>query len=140
MSTTGVKVVIDTNTFITTLCTKSPNRWIFDKIRTGEFELCVSNEILWEYEEILTQKTNETVARNVIDFLLISPFVHFIDVFFNWQLIRADPDDNKFVDCGIAANAGYIVSEDQDFRVLENIDFPKVRICSIEEFRGEIIE
>ncbi len=59
MNTIGAKVVIDTNVFITILGRQSPNRWIFDKIHKGEFQLCVSHEILLEYEEILSQKTFE---------------------------------------------------------------------------------
>lgn len=99
MNTTGIRLVIDTNFFITIIGRKSPNRWVFDKIISGELLLCVSNEILLEYEELLAEKTNKQVSRNVIDFLLISPFVYKTDIFFNWHLISEDPDDNKFIDC-----------------------------------------
>ena len=71
MNTTEVKVVIDTNIFITIIGRKSPDRWIFDKIRNGKLQLCVSSEVFFEYEEILIQKINKEVARNVIDFLLV---------------------------------------------------------------------
>jgi len=50
-----------------------------------------------------------------------------------------DADDNKFVDCAIAANANYLVTHDKDFNQLSNIDFPKINIVSISEFR-KIIE
>lgn len=75
MNTTAAKIVIDTNVFITIIGKKSPNRWIFDKIISGSFILCISSEILLEYEELLNRKTNIEVTRNLIDFLLISPFV-----------------------------------------------------------------
>lgn len=137
MSITGEKVVIDTNIFITILGKKSPNRWIFEKIKKGEIELCVSSEILWEYEEILTEKTSQTVARNVIDFLLISPYVHFIDIYFNWQLVEKDPDDNKFIDCTISSGAYCLVSNDHHFNEVKKIDFPKITILNLEEFKAE---
>ena len=137
MNTTGAKVVIDTNIFIAILGRKSPYRWIFDKIRNGELQLCVSSDILWEYEEILVQKTNKNVARNVIDFLLISPNVHFVDVFYYWQLIEADPDDNKFIDCAVASGADCIASNDKHFNVLKTIDFPKLTILSLKEFEAK---
>ena len=137
MNTTGVRVVIDTNIFITILGAKSPNRWIFDKIKSGELELCVSNEILWEYEEILTRKTNQTVARNVIDFLLIHPYVHFVDVYFNWQLIEEDPEDNKFIDCSVSAEAYCLVTNDRHFNEAKKVDFPPISIKSLEEFERE---
>lgn len=128
------KIVVDTNIFITILGKKSPNRWIFDKLINGEFELCISNDILCEYEEILIEKTNTDVARNVIDFLLTSPFVHLVDIFFFWQIIENDPSDNKFIDCAITSGALCLVSNDQHFNVLKNIDFPKLKVYNIEEF------
>ena len=137
MSITGERVVIDTNIFITIIGKKSPNRWIFEKIIKGEIELCVSSEILWEYEEVLTGKTSQNVARNVIDFLLISPYVHFIDIYFNWQLIENDPDDNKFIDCTISSGAYCLVSNDQHFNEAKKIDFPKITILNLEEFKAE---
>jgi len=35
-----------------------------------------------------------------------------------------DEDDNKFVDCAIAANAGYLITHDKDFNILKQTDFP----------------
>ncbi|MFD1470560.1 PIN domain-containing protein [Hymenobacter caeli] len=46
-----------------------------------------------------------------------------------------DPDDNKFVDCAIAANAVCIVSHDRDFLPLQHIEFPKVAVVDTEAFR-----
>ena len=43
-------------------------------------------------------------------------------------------DDNKFVDCAIAANAQYIVSEDSHFKHLKNIPFPAVNVIRLREF------
>lgn len=45
-----------------------------------------------------------------------------------------DPDDNKFVDCAIAENATFIVSNDSHFSVLREIDFPKLILKSLQEF------
>lgn len=137
MNIIGAKIVIDTNIFITIIGKKSPNRWIFDAISTGQFELCLSNEIMLEYEEVLTNKTNIIVSRNVINFLLSSPFVHFIEIYFNWKLVNQDPDDNKFIDCTIAGGAICLVSNDQHFNVVKNIDFPEIRILSLHEFEEE---
>jgi predicted nucleic acid-binding protein len=53
---------------------------------------------------------------------------------YKWNLITKDPDDNKFVDCAIASNADWIVTNDKHFHLLRDIDFPKVNVISIEEF------
>ena len=134
MNTTALKLVIDTNIFITIIGRKSPFRWIFDCIIQGKIRLCVSNEILFEYREILARKTNEEVAENVIEFLSVSPFVEKTEIYFNFRLISEDEDDNKFVDCAIAANAECLVSNDRHFRVLKTIDFPKITILKLKEF------
>ncbi|WP_307681167.1 hypothetical protein [Segatella copri] len=49
-------------------------------------------------------------------------------------MIKASEDDNKFVDCAIASNAIFIVTEDKHFKELENIPFPKVEIVGIDDF------
>lgn len=51
-----------------------------------------------------------------------------------FHLIKADEDDNKFVDCAIIANAKYIVSNDRHFDVLREIPFPKVDVIKINQF------
>ena len=56
------------------------------------------------------------------------------DPHYTFALIEADKDDNKFVDCAIAANAKCIVTEDKHFSVLKNIPFPKVEVLGREEF------
>ena len=54
--------------------------------------------------------------------------------FYAFHLIKADEDDNKFVDCAIVANAKYIVSNDRHFDVLREIPFPKVDVIKINQF------
>lgn len=134
MNTTALRLVIDTNIFIAIISKKSPFRWIFDCLIQGKIKLCISNEILFEYREILARKTNEEVAENVMEFLSVSLFVEKTEIYFNFHLISEDEDDNKFVDCAIAANAECLVSNDRHFRVLKTIDFPKITILKLKEF------
>ena len=62
------------------------------------------------------------------------PNVHFITTYYRWQLIPADPDDNKYCDCAIASQADYIVTEDKHFDSLRHISFPAIHTVSIEAF------
>jgi putative PIN family toxin of toxin-antitoxin system len=94
-----MKIVMDTNVLLMSIPKKSPYRKIFDGLIEGEYELVISNEILSEYLEILERKTNELVAKNIGEFLINSRSVQKIDIFYRWNLIEIDPDDNKFVDC-----------------------------------------
>src|SRR5690606_31942123 len=125
MNTTALKVVLDTNILVASIGRRSPYRWIFDAIIAGKIKLCLSNEILLEYEEILALKTSPTVAENVVNFLIISPHTIHTDIFFNFGLIIADTDDNKFVDCAISANADLLLTNDRHFDSLKTLDFPR---------------
>ncbi len=76
------------------------------------------------------------VAIHVIHLLLESEYVDLINPYFRLQLIEADHDDDKFVDCAFAANATYIVSDDKHYDVLKEIDFPKLFVLKLKEFLG----
>ena len=76
---------------------------------------------------------DSVISMNVLH-TISRPNVIRKDHHYTFALIEADKDDNKFVDCAIAANAKCIVTEDKHFRVLKNIPFPKVEVLGIEEF------
>ena len=81
---------------------------------------------------------NPDVARYVVYTILERKNVRQISAYYKWNLITADPDDNKFVDCAVAANAKYIVTEDHHFNVLKRISFPVVNVIDIDKFLIEI--
>lgn len=74
------------------------------------------------------------IASMVIEIISQAPNAKRFDVHYHWNLITEDPDDNKFVDCAAFANADFIVSEDKHFKVLSEIDFPKILVVKLEEF------
>lgn len=104
----------------------------------GENTFCVSNEIIEEYTEVLHRLTDYETADYVVKTILNSPFVELITPYFHFNLITADPDDNKFVDCAISANARYIVTNDHHYDVLKSINFPNVNVINIKQFCLEL--
>lgn len=127
-------VVIDTNCLLQIIAKKSPYRPIWDAFLAGRYQLCVSNEILDEYQEILGQQMTATIAENIILLILNKKNVSLVDPHFRMGLITEDPDDNKFVDCAFAAGADYLVSEDNHFKVLKNTPFPQLNLVTLDEF------
>ena len=119
-----MQIVVDTNVFINSIGTKSPYRWIFDKIISGDLTLCISNDIFFEYWEILDEQTNPEVAENVANFLVVIPSVKLINPFIKWNLIAADPDDNKFVDCAVCAGSDCIITHDAHFNIFKKHFIP----------------
>lgn len=132
-----MKIVLDTNVFIACIGRTSPYRWIFDAIIDGRFTLCISNEILLEYQEILSRRTTPEIAENITNFLTIYPSIDHTEIYYSWQIVNEDPDDNKFIDCMIAANATCIVSNDRHFRPYRNLDFPPLKVLTTGEFEAE---
>lgn len=129
-----MRIVLDTNCLLASLSKRGAYFNVWRGLQEGKYTLCVSNEILEEYEEIIAQKTTPVIASNVVQTLLNAPSVELIDAFFRFELIQKDPDDNKFVDCAIAGNATYVVSNDSHFDILKEIDFPKLILKSLQEF------
>ncbi len=87
------------------------------------------------YNPQLGRFYSPTLAENVLKLLINIPKIEKVDLYFNWNLISNDADDNKFVDCAIACGADYIVTHDKHFRVLKDIPFPKVNCLSIDELK-----
>lgn len=112
----------------------SYNNDIWEAFRAGKYTLCVSNEILFEYHEILAMRYNNLIANTVLKELIETPNIERINPTYRFNLITTDPDDNKFVDCAIIAGATYIVSNDRHFRELDKYDFPKVDLRTLSEF------
>lgn len=131
-----LRIVLDTNILIAIISQKSPFRWLFNSIVDGKIALCVTTEILLEYREILEQKNGVDVAENVINFITVMPATERTEILYAFNFVTEDPDDNKFVNCAIAADAQHLVSNDGHFRVLRQIDFPKVDWLTLVEFES----
>ena len=95
----------------------------------------MTTDILFEYEEIIGKHLGEDIATNVLRLIENSLNVEWVTSYFKWNLIEKDPDDNKFVDCSIAANAKFLVSDDKHFKILNRIPFPKVELLKAEQFK-----
>lgn len=129
-----MRIVLDTNCLVQSIPKQSPYRAIWDSILTGENILCISNEILEEYAEILYRLSGAVTAEFILNALTKSAFVEYVSPYYHWNLITADPDDNKFVDCAIQANARYVVTNDHHYAVLRDIKYPKVDVIALKDF------
>ena len=127
------RLVLDTNCLIQIVSPRSKYHALWNSFVCGENILCVSNEIIEEYVEIM-QKLMGYAAEYVVKTILNSKFTQVITPYYNFNLIEADKDDNKFVDCAIAAQAKCIVTNDHHYDVLKTIPFPKVEVVGLVEF------
>ena len=129
-----MRVVLDTNVFLISLPKRSQYRVIFDALLSRKIELIITQDILSEYVEIIGEKASPTVANNVAELLINLPNIQQVEVFYRWDLIKSDKEDNKFVDAAVSGNADFIVSNDRHFDVLQKTEFPPVKCISSSEF------
>jgi uncharacterized protein len=55
-------------------------------------------------------------------------------VYYNWLLSPQDPDDDKFIDCAVIANADFLVTNDKHYKAAKNSLFPTVNVITASEF------
>jgi putative PIN family toxin of toxin-antitoxin system len=132
------RLVIDTNSLLQCISRRSRYHDLWLSLLDGRNELCVSTEILEEYAEILERYTSPEFAESALGVITNNPFTVFVNPFYRFKLIEADPDDNKFVDCAVASNAKFVVTEDSHFDILKRIDFPKIEVIGLDDIIKQI--
>ena len=130
-----MKVVIDTNVLWVSVSKRSASHWIFQALLNSKITLCFTTDILDEYAKIMSLKLGFEASESVLGILDNLPNVKLITRYYRWLSIKADPDDDKFMDCAVAADAVCIITEDRHFKVLKKLKFPKVTTMTIQEFK-----
>src|SRR3972149_4575839 len=101
-----MKVVIDTNIFVSSFFGGNPRR-IVDLWRDGKITLCLSKNILDEYIGVL-QRIGLKDENEIEE--LLSLFAKGVNIIFTTRtpkikVVKDDPDDEKFIVCAVALKA-----------------------------------
>ena len=127
-------VCLDTNVFLQIFGRKQPFQPILRALLDGRLALAVSTEILLEYEEVTVKLSGAERWRDVMALLERLAQLHGnirqVEPQFRFRIITADPDDNKFCDCAIAAEVDFVVSEDNHFNLLTSAGY-KTRFFAV---------
>lgn len=129
---------MDTNVLLVCLSPRSESHWLWESLLSAAFDLFVTTDVLNEYAEIIGREMGQEVADVALDLLTDLPNVRLIQKYYHWQLVEADPDDNKFVDCAIAAGAHYLVSEDRHLRVIRQFPYLNIELVLLSEFKKKL--
>jgi len=107
------KLVVDTNIVVSALLKPdSLPDLIINMILNKSFILCLSEDIFNEYQEVLSRgkfkslnqaKTRRLLLKSKRDAKLVKPSV-------SVDIIKRDPEDNKFLECALEAQADYFIT------------------------------
>ncbi|HSQ44177.1 MAG TPA: putative toxin-antitoxin system toxin component, PIN family [Ginsengibacter sp.] len=130
-----LKIVLDTNALLRTISRRSAYAIVLDKLYENAFEVYITNEILLEYEEKITDIFSRETAELIIGAFSLLPNVKKVDIHFHLNLIVSHPDDNKFSDCAFAGNVHFLVTDDKHFGILKSTSFPSINIITLAQFK-----
>ena len=116
----NLRVVIDTNVFISSFFGGIP-REIINLWKAGEIVLCLSQSIIEEYIEVLNRLGLKDKKEL---FKLIRLFAEGYNSVFaantpELNVVKNDPDDNKFIECAVELESRVIISGDRHLREIK---------------------
>jgi putative PIN family toxin of toxin-antitoxin system len=128
-----MKLVLDTNIFVSAFYWGGNPQKIIDRIVEGTDELYISNEILDEVAATMARPKFKTRPE------IIERYVRTIEkigkkVFITGKLkgICRDEDDDDKIECGILSGADYLITGDRDLLVLG--EYPPIKIIPAERY------
>jgi putative PIN family toxin of toxin-antitoxin system len=128
-----IKVVLDTNVFVSSFFGGNPRR-IIDLWKSGELTLCLSKSIVDEYVAVL-QRLGLQDAEELKDLLqLLAEGYQILFSAKTTQLhvVESDPEDNQFFECAVALQADWIVSGDKAVIAVGN--YMAIQVVSPKDF------
>lgn len=127
-----VRIVIDTNVIISALVFGGAPRSVLDLAAAGLCECCFSQPIRDEVKRVLIHKFGWAEVRAEAALTTLSSW--FIEIKPTGQLsvVKEDPDDDRILECAVAAGAKLIISGDR--HLLLPGDFQSIRIMTVREF------
>ena len=129
----NLRVVVDTNIFISSFFGGIPKE-IIDLWKNGEIILCLSQNIVEEYLNVLNrlglqdekeiQKLTKLFAEGYNSlFAAKTPKI---------TVVKDDPDDNKFIECAVELDSKIIISGDKHLKEIKK--YIDIEILSPRDF------
>lgn len=133
-----LKVVMDTNVFVSGIFFSGPPYQILNAWQSGKFELVVSQEILDEYRrvgQILGEERRGVDLQPILNFVLEHATIYQSKVL--REPICEDPDDDKFFACALASGSKIIISGDK--HLLRVSGYQGIRVLKPREFADQYL-
>ena len=129
-----MKAVLDTNVFVSGIYWSGSSDKVLRAWKEGKFEHVSSLEIIEEISKTLSNFKIPLSADDILwweNLILENSLIVVPKIKFN--IVKDDPDDNKFFETALAGKADYIVSQDKR-HVLKIREYKGIKTISPEEF------
>ncbi len=109
-----MRVVLDTNVLISALAFpgSKPDQ-LLSRIRRGEIELFISPFILSELDRVLREKFHLSKKEAETRVRAIRTMAHLVQPAERISVVTAKDDDNRILECALAAHADFLVTGDK---------------------------
>ena len=128
-----MRVILDTNVFISGIFFSGPPSKILKAWADQNFHLVLSQQILDEYQRVsedLSFKFPSIDIAPIIELITIHGL--FIDTHGYTLPVCEDTDDNKFIECAVSSNCKIIISGDK--HLLKLSEFRGIAILNPRDF------
>jgi putative PIN family toxin of toxin-antitoxin system len=116
-----LKAVVDTNVLISGIFWRGAPFEVLDAWQQRRFDLAISSPILHEYQRVFNEigvKHSVPAIGHILE--LIALHSEMVQPVSFAKPVCADPDDDKFLEAAIAAEADYVVSGDAALLTLKH--------------------
>jgi putative PIN family toxin of toxin-antitoxin system len=134
-----VKIILDTNVFVSGVFFTGPPYRILEAWRDGKLQLVISQEVLEEYRRVanvLSKRFSSIDLQPLLSLVAVKAEISLSKRFAT--PICEDPDDDKFIACALAAKCKVIVSGDK--HLLKMSGFQGIKVLSPREFVDRYLE
>jgi putative PIN family toxin of toxin-antitoxin system len=133
-----VKVILDTNVFVSGIFFSGPPYQILQAWRNQKIELVVSPEILDEYQRVGKILAEERPAINltpILEYVIQNATVYAAPPL--PEGVCEDPDDDKFLACALASGAVVVISGDK--HLLKVSGYQEIEVLKPREFMNQYL-
>ena len=132
-----MKIVIDTNIFVSSFFWGGYPREVFERVINGLDELFITDEVLIEIKSVMSSNKFSVNRGEIEDYVkIIEKYSTKIISKKISASISRDVDDDKILQCGLDGNVDFIITGDNDLLVLK--DYENIRIMKPREYIGNL--